>query len=68
MHEKLLKIKYKTETSTAEKCLIKYLKDLQNHFALTNNDLIRILQVSLNNTKKYNRPKRWWKNFLNPIK
>lgn len=60
MQEKLLKKEYKKEISTAEKYLLKYLQDLQKHFTLTNTDLTKILQSSLNLIKKDNRPKRWW--------
>lgn len=67
MHEKLLKKEHKKEISSAEKYLLKYLQDLQNHFSLTNTDLIKILQSSINLIKKDNRPKRWWKFFLNQI-
>lgn len=59
MSEKLLKQK-SDNIESAEKYLAKYLKDLQGHFGLDNEELLNILYSSISLLKKYNRPKRWW--------
>ena len=41
----------------------KYLQDLQKHFGLDNQQLMKILQASLNNLKKDSKIKKWWKFF-----
>jgi len=63
MQENLLKNPAKNEIKSAEKYLIKYLQDLQKHFLLTNEELIKILYSTTNFIKRNNQPKRWWKIF-----
>ena len=63
MQENLLKNFAENEIKSAEKYLIKYLQDLQKHFLLTNNELIKILYSTINFLKRNNQSKRWWKIF-----
>ncbi len=62
MRENLLKQR-DTNIKSAQKYMQKYLLDLQNHFGLDNQQLVKILQISLNNLKKNSKIKKWWKFF-----
>lgn len=62
MQENLLKQR-DTNIKSAQKYMQKYLHDLQKHFGLDNQQLIKILQISLNNLKKDLKIKKWWKFF-----
>ena len=62
MRENLLKQR-DTNIKSAQKYMQKYLQDLQKHFGLDNQQLMKILQASLNNLKKESKIKKWWKFF-----
>ena len=62
MRENLLN-KKDNNTKAAEKYVGKYLLDLQNHFGLSDMQLIKILQSCLNNIKRKNKLKKWWQFF-----
>ena len=62
MRENLLN-KKDNNTKAAEKYVGKYLLDLQNHFSLSDIQLIKILQSCLNNIKRKNKLKKWWQFF-----
>lgn len=62
MRENLLKQR-DTNIKSAQKYMQKYLQDLQKHFGLDNQQLMKILQASLNNLKKDSKIKKWWKFF-----
>ena len=62
MREFLLKQR-DTNIKSAQKYMQKYLQDLQKHFGLDNQQLMKILQASLNNLKKDSKIKKWWKFF-----
>ena len=62
MRENLLKQR-DTNIKSAQKYMQKYLQDLQKHFGLDNQQLMKILQASLNNLKKDSKIKKWGKFF-----
>lgn len=62
MRENLLN-KKDNNTKAAEKYVGKYLLDLQNHFSLSDIQLMKILQSCLNNIKRKNKLKKWWQFF-----
>lgn len=44
----------------AEKYALKYFDDLQNHFSLSDMQIIYILKNSLSKFKKRSNKKKWW--------
>ena len=62
MRENLVKQR-DTNIKSAQKYMQKYLQDLQKHFGLDIQQLMKILQASLNNLKKDSKIKKWWKFF-----
>lgn len=62
MQENLLN-KKNSDIHSAEKYIGKYLNDLQKHFSLSDEQLIKILKSSLNNIKKRTKEKKWWNFF-----
>ena len=47
----------------AEKYVLRYFDDLQNHFSLTDGQIIHILKNTLLNFKKRVNKKKWWQFF-----
>ena len=59
MQENLLN-KKNSDLNSAEKYIGRYLNDLQKHFSLSDEQLVKILKNSLNNLKKRKKEKKWW--------
>ena len=62
MQENLLN-KKDNNIKSAEKYVQKYLQDLQNHFCISDMQLIKILQNSVTQLRKRNKSKKWWQFF-----
>ena len=62
MRENLLNRK-DNNFKAAEKYALRYFDDLQNHFALSDIQMINIIKTSLNSFKKRESKKKWWQFF-----
>ena len=62
MQENLLN-KKDNNIKSAEKYVQQYLQDLQNHFCISDMQLIKILQNSVTQLRKRNKSKKWWQFF-----
>ena len=61
--QKNLLNKKENNVKAAEKYLFKYIRDLQKHFCISDVQLIKILQNTLNHIKKRNKSNKWWQFF-----
>ena len=63
MRENLLSGKKQNSMQSAEKYALKYFRDLQHHFNLTDIQMIQLLKNCISGLKKNNFEKKWWQIF-----
>lgn len=63
MQENLLNNKKENAVKSAEKYALKYFDDLQNHFNLTDIQLIKLLKNCISKVKRNSPQKKWWQIF-----
>lgn len=64
MQENLLNNnKKENAVKSAEKYALKYFSDLQNHFSLTDIQLIKLLKNCISKLKRTSPQKKWWQIF-----
>lgn len=61
MNKNVLVNNQSENTKKAEKYIYKYLGEIKLHFNLTNQNLIKILNLTINKLKKEANINTWWK-------
>ena len=47
----------------AEKYALKYFSDLQTHFSLSDDDVLKVIKSCLSKLKRKHPPNKWWQIF-----
>lgn len=66
MQENLLN-KKENKIKNAEKYALKYFKDLQYHFGMTDEQTIKLMKNCIFQIKRKHPPKKWWQIFENKL-